>query len=106
MSEDAQAVVTLLVVLIMFGLFLTPFVLFFAYVFYQTFKRKRIRERMLQTHGQVIGNNPTVPVRYSSESKFKAWLKIFPWEGTGLLVPVHGNVRFFGEYLNGIPVNL
>ncbi len=83
-----------------------PFLLFFVYVFYQNSKRKKIRERTRQAFGLLIGDNHAVPVRYCSERHFKSWLKIFPWEGAGLIVPGNGVVTFVGEKLNGAPLNL
>jgi hypothetical protein len=53
----------------------------------------------------LIGNNQAIAVRYASEPRFRSWIKIFPWEGTGLIVPSCGGVTFVGEKLNGTPLN-
>jgi hypothetical protein len=101
-----EPIVEIVILLIFVGMMLIPFLLFFVYVFYQNSKRKKIRERTRQAFAQLIGDNNTVPVRYCSERHFKSWLKIFPWEGTGLIVPGNGVVTFVGEKLNGVALNL
>ncbi len=106
MNDDIQTVVEIVLLLIFVGLMFIPFLLFLGYVFYQNSKRKKIRERTRQAFSQLIGDSNTLPVRYCSERHFKSWLKIFPWEGTGLIVPGNGVVTFVGEKLNGVPLNL
>jgi len=106
MSDDAQTIIAVLFFLIFLGIMLVPFLLFFGYVFYQNHKRKSIRERLWQTHGQRIGNGNPVPIRYCAERHFKSWFKIFPWEGTGVLLATPGTAYFFGEHFNGNAVNL
>ena len=96
----------IVVLLISLGIALFPFVLFFIYVFYQNSKRKQIRERTRKAYSHMIGSTNTLPVRYCSEPRFKSWFKIFPWDGTGWLVPSSGVVTFVGEKLNGTPLNL
>ena len=105
MSDDIQTVVEIVILLFFVGLMFIPFALFLGYVFYQNGKRKKIRERNRQAFAQVIGNNHTIPVRYCSDQHFRSWIKIFPWEGTGLIVPGNGVVTFVGEKLNGVPLN-
>ena len=106
MNDDIQTIVEIVILLIFTGMMLIPFLSFFIYVFYQNSKRNKIRERTRQSFAQLIGANNAVPVRYCSERHFKSWLKIFPWEGTGLIVPGEGVVTFVGEKLNGTPLNL
>lgn len=106
MNDDIQTIVEIVVLLLFVGLMFIPFALFLGYVFYQNSKRKKIRERTRQAFAQLIGDNQTIPVRYCSERHFKSWLKIFPWEGTGLIVPGNGVVTFVGEKLNGVSLNL
>ena len=105
-SNDVEAIIQIVVILALLGMFLFPFLLFFIYVFYQNSKRKRIRERARNAYAHMIGNGKAMPVRYASEPRFKLWFKIFPWEGTGLLVPAPGCITFVGEKLNGVPLNL
>ena len=106
MESGIETLVTLLTVIFILGLFLVPFTAFFIYVFFQNSKRKSIRARDLSQYGHVIGTSNPIPVRYASEPRFKAFFKIFPWEGAGLLVPSNGVVTFVGEMNNGTPLNL
>jgi hypothetical protein len=106
MNEGIENLIQILALLILLGVMLFPFLLFFIYVFYQNSKRKKIRQRTLIAYAQMIGSAKTLPVRYCSEPRFKSWLKIFPWEGTGLLVPAKGVVTFIGEKLDGTQLNM
>jgi hypothetical protein len=106
MSNDAQTIILIVVLLIALALFFIPFILFFVYVFFQTSKRKRIRERMLAANQQLVGTKRWLPVRYASEPRFKSWFKIFPWEGSGVLVLAPGSSLFLGETNSGASVIL
>jgi hypothetical protein len=106
MNDEAQTIVAAVALLAMLFLLLAPFLLFFIYVFYQTGKRKRIRDQIQRTQQQWLAGRVCIPVRYASEPRFKAWFKIFPWEGSGILVTSPGNVMFLGELLSGTPLNL
>jgi hypothetical protein len=106
MDNELDTILALLTVLFIVGLFLVPFVAFIGYVFFQNSKRKSIRTRALAQYGHVVGNSHTIPVRYASQPRFKAFFKIFPWEGAGWLVPSSGVVTFVGEMNNGTPLNL
>lgn len=99
-------IIGILVVLLVLALFLLPFLLFFVYVFYQNSKRKKIRNRVLSATQQFAASHRVLPVRYSSEGRFKAWWKIFPWEGAGLLFVAPGVTHFFGEKNSGQPLEL
>lgn len=104
-NDDAQTIITVVILLFaLAGLFI-PLLLFFGYVFYQTSKRKSIRQRMVSTP-QLVGNHRWLPVRYASEPRFKSWFKIFPWEGAGILVMTPGSVTFLGETNSGTPLSL
>jgi len=105
MDNGVETIIEIIVSLIFLGLMLVPFLAFFVYVFYQTSKRKQIRSRAQNAYAHMIGASRSVPVRYASEPRFRTWLKIFPWEGTGLLVPSSGFITFVGEKLNGTPLN-
>jgi len=87
-------------------LILAPIVALVVYVFHQKSKRTRMREAILREHRQIIGNQTWFPVRYASEVRFYSSLKIFPWEGAGILVMFPGSVRFFGQTLSGEPLAL
>src|SRR5947208_3377485 len=106
MDNSVETIIEVVASLIFVGVMLVPFLAFFVYVFYQTSKRKKIRSRAQDAYGHVIGSSRSFPVRYASEPRFRSWLKVFPWEGTGLMVPVHGVVTFVGEKLSGTPLNL
>jgi hypothetical protein len=106
MEDNIGQIVQIIGLLMFLGILLVPFFLFFIYVFFQNSKRQRIREPTSTAYGHVIGGAPTIPVRYASEPRFRSWLKVFPWEGAGLLVPANGVVTFVGEHLNGAPLNL
>jgi hypothetical protein len=106
MNDNVEAIVEIIALLFFLGVMLVPFLLFFIYVFYQTSKRKKIRERTQNAYGHMIGSNRALAIRYCSEPRFRSWLKIFPWDGTGLLVPSKGVVTFVGEKLNGTPLNI
>lgn len=105
-SDSAQAIITIVILLIVLAFFFIPFGLFFVYVFYQNSKRKRIRQRLIAAHQQLIGGRPCLPVRYASEPRFKSWFKIFPWEGAGVLVLAPGGVLFLGETNSGQPLDV
>ena len=100
-NDDAQTIVLIVILLVCLAAIFFPLLLFFVYVFFQTSKRKRIREKMLATHQQLVGNRRWLPVRYASEPRFKSWFKIFPWEGAGILVLAPGSVLFLGETNSG-----
>lgn len=106
MNDDVQAVVTIILLLFLLALFLLPFLIFFIYVFLQNSKRKRIREKVQTFQQPLIAGRQSLPVRYASEPRFKAFLKIFPWEGAGVLAAQSGDVIFLGEMLNGTPLNI
>ena len=100
-SNDVGQIITIILLLALGALFLLPFLLFFVYVFYQNSKRKKIRSRVLSAMQQLGASHRQLPVRYSSEERFKAWWKIFPWEGAGLLFVAPGVIHFFGEKNSG-----
>jgi hypothetical protein len=107
MSDDGiQAVVTVVILLVCLAAIFIPLAAFFVYVVFQTSKRKRIQARMLTTHRELVGNHPWLPARYASKPRFDSWLKIFPWEGAGVLVFAPGSVLFLGETNSGTPVNI
>jgi len=107
MNEDqAQAIVAIILLFVLLGALFVPLTAFFGYVFFQTSKRKRIRERMLATHQNLVGNRPWFPARYASQSRYDSWFKIFPWEGAGILVCAAGSVVFLGETNSGASVNV
>ncbi|MCU1268454.1 MAG: hypothetical protein JWM21_4772 [Acidobacteria bacterium] len=105
-NDTAQGILLIVILLICLALILVPFALFFGYVVFQSSKRKRIRERMLTTHRELVDNRPWLPARYASQPRYDSWFKIFPWEGAGILVLAPGSVLFLGETNSGAPVNM
>lgn len=105
-NEDAQAIFFVTVLLVVLAITFVPFALFIGYVLFQKHKRDRIRTAILRERQQLIGNNRWLPVRYASESRFKALFKIFPWGGAGILVIAPGSALFLGQLLSGSPVML
>ena len=103
---DPQTIIAIIVLLFALAALFVPLGLFFVYVFYQTTKRKGIRQRMLTSQVELVGQRRWLPVRYASEPRFKSWFKIFPWGGAGILVTTPGSITFLGETNSGTPVNL
>ena len=64
-------------------------------------RRKRIRETVLATRADLIGNKRWFPVRYASQPRFDLFFKILPWEAAGIIVVAPGSVLFLGETFGG-----
>ena len=105
-TDQAQTLITVVILLFALAALFIPLLLFFGYVFFQTSKRKSIKQRILAAQPQLVGNHRWLPVRYASEARFKSWFKIFPWEGAGILLLAPGSVTFLGETNSGTPVHL
>jgi hypothetical protein len=106
MRDDVAPIFTIIALLFGLALLLLPLIGFFVYVFYQNSKRKGIRERMLREAGQTGGQQRLFPVRYASEARFKAFFKIFPWEGAGVIIVAPALLHFVGETFSGRRVEL
>lgn len=48
-------------------------------------QRKKFHREVMQMRPDLFSRGKAIPVRYASERKFKRWLKLFPWETTGVL---------------------
>lgn len=105
-NDTLQAIVIVIVAVILVAVALSPLIALLAYVIFQNSKRGKIRERILSSRRDVIGDKRCFPVRYASQPRFDSWFKIFPWEGAGIMVVVTGSVLFLGETLSGEPVTL
>ena len=105
-NEDAQAVLSVVVLIAILAIVFIPFALFIGYTLFQKRKRDQTREAILRDRQQLIGSHRWFPVRYASELRFKLLFKIFPWEGAGILVIVPGSALFLGQTLSGSPVML
>jgi len=105
-NEGLQAVAIVVVVVAALALALSPVIALWVYVIFQNSKRKKIRERILSSRRDVIGDKRWFLVRYAAQPRFDSWFKIFPWEGAGIMVVVSGSVLFLGETLSGTPLTL
>ena len=85
-SPDAQALITIIILLFVFAIILTPIIALWVYIILQNGKRKRIRERILAARSDVIGNKRWFPARYAGQQRFDSFFKILPWEGAGIFV--------------------
>lgn len=103
MNDSAQAIITIIVVLVILALCLSPVVGLWVYIFYNNSKRKKTRARILATRPDLIGANPWFPVRYASQERFDSLFKILPWESAGIMVVAPGSVLFLGETSAGAP---
>jgi hypothetical protein len=106
MRDDVAPIFTIIALLFGLALVFLPLIGFFVYVFFQNSRRKSIRERMLREAGQLDGNRRWYPVRYASEARFKAFFKIFPWEGAGVIIVAPALLHFMGETFSGRRVEL
>jgi hypothetical protein len=77
---------------------------FWVYVFWQNSARKRILGEISVEHAALIANQKSQPARYASQARFDRWLKIFPWEGAGILIFEPGRVQFLGETFSHKPL--
>lgn len=105
-NEGLQTVFIAAVIVIVLALALSPVIALFAYIIFQNSKRRKIRERILSSRRDVIGDKRCFPVRYASQPRFDAWFKIFPWESAGIMVVASGSVLFLGETMSGTPLTL
>src|SRR6266496_3427268 len=105
-SDSDRAIIGIVILLFVLAIILAPVVVLWIYIILQNRRRKRIRERILAAHSDIIGNKPWFPARYASESRFNSWFKILPWEGAGIFLVAPGSVLYLGESLSGTPVTL
>jgi hypothetical protein len=105
-EESLQAIVAVIALIALLAIVFIPFAFFISYALFQKRKRKQIREAILSERQQIVGRHQWFPVRYASESRFKQFFKIFPWEGAGIIVITPGSVLFLGQMLSGSPLML
>jgi len=105
-SDGIQATIGIIIVLIILLFAVTPIIAIWVYVFYQNRKRRKIRERILASRADLIGNKRWFAARYASQRRFDSWFKFFPWDGVGILIVVPGSVLFLGETLSRMPLTL
>lgn len=112
-----QIIIALIGVLGFFGLIGA----FFIYAIMKAKKRKRMQaELAAQMGGSATtaganANQPNVsddgaqilPVKYASEKKFNAFIKLFPWEASGVLRITDQQIMFQGATESGSrPINI
>lgn len=105
-SDTAGAIVAIIFIIVLILLAVTPILAIWIYVFYQNSKRRKIRQRILGRHANLIGNKRWFPARYASQQRFDSFLKFFPWDGAGVLIVVPGSVLFLGETMSGSSMTL
>jgi len=105
-NDSFDAIITVVVLLLCLAAVFVPLTCFMIYVFFQSNKRKKIRERMLGNNRELVGNRQWFPARYASKSRYDSWWKIFPWEGAGIMILAPGSVLFLGETNSGLPINV
>jgi len=105
-NDTLQGIIAIVLIFLLIGLALTPVIAIWGLGFYQNSKRKKIRQRILNSRANLISNNRWFPVRYASQQRFDSFWKFFPWEGAGIVVIAPGSVLFLGETMSGTPVTL
>lgn len=76
--------------------------------FLQSKKRKRLQSELT---ARAMSNpegaqQPLYAVKYASEKRFKAWIKLFPWEASGVLQFAGDTVVFRGATNSGRPLEI
>jgi hypothetical protein len=102
-SKDLVGFIVILVVLA--GICLPIFGVF-GYMVFNLFRRKSIQKSLLNENNALAANSRHHFVRYSSEAKFKSFLKFFPWNGAGVLFCRRGQIVFVGKTISGKPLQL
>jgi hypothetical protein len=105
-DREVQALASVIIILFVFVILLCPVIALWIYIIGQNFQRKRIRERILTSRADLIGDNRWFAVRYASQPRFDLTFKIVPWDTAGILVIAPGSVLFLGESLAGVPLTL
>jgi len=104
--DDTSSIAVGVVIVFLIVLGLSPVIVLWVYIIYQNSKRKKIRERILASRADLIGNNRWFPARYASQTRFDAIIKFFPWEAAGIIVITPGALTFLGETFAGATVSL
>lgn len=105
-SDGAQAIIAIVIILFVLAIILTPVIALWVYIILQNGKRRRIRERILVSRADLIGNKRWFPVRYASQPRFDSWFKILPWDTAGIFIVAPGSALFLGESLAGVSETL
>ena len=105
-DKAVQALASVIVLLFVFIIILCPVIALWIYLIRQNWQRNRIRERILTSRTELIGQRRWFPVRYASQPRFELLFKIVPWDTAGILVAAPGSILFLGESLAGVPITL
>jgi hypothetical protein len=98
---SSKDLIGLISIIVIFGAIFVPIFAFFGYMFFNYFRRKSIQKSIFTTNNSLVPNSRHHFVRYSSEKKFKSFIKIFPWNGAGVLFCQKGRVIFIGKTISG-----
>ncbi len=102
-SKDLVGLISIIVIL---GAIFVPIFALFGYMFFNYFRRKSIQKSLLANNNQLAANSQHHFVRYSSEAKFKSFIKFFPWNGAGVLFCQKGRAIFIGKTISGKPLQM
>lgn len=120
-GSQANAIVEIIIALIAFLGFFGLFGAFIIYAVVKTKKRKRMQAGLTAQMGGgavTAGANmdqanvsddgaQILPVKYASEKKFNAFIKLFPWEASGVLRITDRQIMFQGATESGSrPINI
>jgi len=87
------------------GFFITVFILLIVYLAYvgaQTRKRKKIQSMLMAA--PTTDGTRQFPIRWAGSKGFNSWLKVFPWEGSGVLRLTPAGVELDGATNGGKPL--
>ena len=76
--------------------FLVLFGAFLIYAFAQSRKRQKLQKELIATALPGGDGGQTFPVKYAGERMFKSFIKVFPWEASGVLRLTNDAVLFRG----------
>lgn len=86
--------------------FFILFAAFLIYAFTQSRKRQQVQKELLAAAPQVSDSVRTFAVKYAGERKFKSFLKVFPWEASGVLRLAENEISFQGARTNSQPITI
>jgi len=105
-NGGVEAIILIVIILALVAIVVLPFLVIWIYILYQNSKRKKIVQGILAGRADLVGDKRWFPARYASQQKFDSLLKLFPWNGAGVIIVAPGSVLFLGETLSGTPITL
>ncbi len=102
-SKDLVGLISIIVIL---GAIFVPLFSIFGYMIFNYFRRRSIQKSMLTANNALATTSRHHFVRYSSEKKFKSFIKFFPWNGAGVLFCQKGRTIFIGKTISGKPLQM